>query len=270
MITDPDVLKAKALAIRRLIIQQSYASSVGHIGSALSIADLMAVLWWGVMRHPGEEKDDRDRFILSKGHAALALYSCLRLCNRIDEQTMASYCRGGSQVCAHPMHTIPGVEISTGSLGQGLSVACGRAYALRHQGRKERVYVVMSDAEMNEGQVWEAAMFAGHHHLENLTVVLDLNGSQCLGKTKDILHLRDPRQTWESFGWNAIPVDGHDCTAMHRSMTEPGQKAQPTIYLAATVLGRGVSFMEDNYEWHYLNLSPETYSAALQELDSYA
>ena len=191
------------------MVEQSLASGIGHIGSALSIADIVAVLWSAVLHDAAPRKlPDRDRFLLCKGHAALALGHCMeRADGRGDLRHLLP---GRLRPGAHPEHTVPGIDLSTGSLGQGLSVGCGMAFGLRHQGSPARVYVLMSDAECNEGQVWEAAQFAGHHCLGNLTGILDWNGTQALGRTRDVLDLDPVADKWRAFGWEAIEADGHD------------------------------------------------------------
>jgi transketolase len=251
--------------LRGWIVEQAFASGVGHIGSALSVTDIMAVLWGSVLRDPGGSSPDRDRFILSKGHASLALYAAMRYRGLIDEDTFATYCCNGSQLGVHPEHTLPGIELSTGSLGQGLSVGCGLAYGLRQQGSTARVYVLLSDAECNEGQVWEAAMFAAHHRLSNLVAIVDVNGMQAMGPTAAVLDLRPLAGRWAAFGWDTVEVDGHNVDQLEDACgAVPG--TLPRLVAARTVLGKGVSFMEDQFPWHYLNLSSAQCRQALTEL----
>ena len=254
-------------AMRRWIIERSLASNVGHIGSALSIVEIMSVLWGRVMRRPGTGRSDRDRFVLAKGHAALALYSALRYAGLMDEPTFHSYCKDDSLLGAHPEVGLPGVDAATGSLGQGLSVACGMAYALRRAGSPARVYVLLSDAECNEGQVWEAAAFAAHHRLANLTAVVDRNGMQAMGRTRSILDMNPLAERWRAFGWRAAEADGHDESALLDALAGlDADRVGPGIVVASTVLGKGVSFMEDRVEWHYRNLTPELAARALGEV----
>jgi transketolase len=258
-----------ARALRRWIIEQSLASNVGHVGSALSIVEIMCALWEGVMRGAGTEAQDRDRFILSKGHAALALYAALRWKGVIDEATFATFCADGSVLGVHPEHALRGVDVSTGSLGQGLSIACGLAHGFRLRDNHARVFVILSDAECNEGQVWEAAMFAAHHRLGGLRAVVDLNGLQALGHTRDVISVPDMAAVWKAVGWDAVTVDGHDVEALIASLAG-GDDDHPRVVIARTVLGRGVSFMEDRLEWHYRNLTPELAHQALRELEARA
>jgi transketolase len=262
-----DECRALARALRRWTIEQSLRSNVGHIGSALSIADVMAALWGGTMNAPGTQAEDRDRFILGKGHAALALYGALRWRGLLSEEAFRTYCADGSLLGVHPERDLPGVDVSTGSLGQGLSVGCGLAHGLELRGLPSKVWVLVSDAECNEGQVWEAAMFAGHHRLQNLCVVVDLNGLQALGHTADILSVPHLAQVWEAMGWEAVEADGHDLTALLTILNRP-PAGRPRVLVARTVMGKGVSFMEGRVEWHYRNISPEQARDALRELEA--
>jgi len=257
-----------ARALRRWIIEQSLASNVGHIGSALSIVEVMCALWEGTMKDPGSRAPLRDRFILSKGHAALALYAALRWKGIVDEATFRTFCGDGSLLGVHPEHTLPGVDVSTGSLGHGLSVGCGLAYGFRLRRQPSSVYVLLSDAECNEGQVWEAALFAAHHGLANLCAIVDLNGLQALGHTRDVLGVPDMAGLWAAAGWSAIEVDGHDLTALLEALNPSAPLGRPRVVVARTVLGKGVSFMEDQLEWHYRNLTPELAQEALRELEA--
>jgi transketolase len=256
-------------AVRRWVIEQANDSRVGHIGSALSVVETLAVLWGRVLRSPGSSDLDRDRFILAKGHAALALYGALRWLGLIDEDLFRTYCQDGSPLGVHPESGLPGVEVSTGSLGQGLSVGCGLALALRRRGSPARVYVLLSDAECDEGQVWEAAMFAAHHRLYNLIAVVDVNGMQAMGRTAEVLDTAPLSRRFGAFGWLAVEADGHDESDLLDALTEGiSGRAGPAVVLARTVLGKGVSFMEDRLEWHYRNLSPDLAARALYETRS--
>jgi len=266
---DKHVMRCRdmALALRRWIVEQSLASNVGHVGSALSVVDIMAALWEGTMKHSGTAAEDRDRFILSKGHAALALYAALRWKRIIDESTFRTFCGDGSLLGVHPEHALSGVDVSTGSLGHGLSVACGLAYGFRLRRRAPRVFVLVSDAECNEGQIWEAAFFAAHHRLSNLWVVVDLNGLQALGRTRDIIAMPNMAGLWQAAGWVAVETDGHDLKGLLDAFNPSEPLGGPTVVVARTVLGKGVSFMEDRLEWHYRNLTPALAEQALRELE---
>jgi transketolase len=256
-----------ARTIRRWVIEQSLASDVGHIGSALSIVEMLSVLWGASLRNPGTDDPDRDRFILAKGHAALALYAAMRWRGLIGEEDFSQFCADGTLYGAHPEFGIPGVEVGTGSLGQGLSVGCGLAWSLRCRACPGRVFVLMSDAECNEGQVWEAAMFASHHRLANLIALIDVNGSQALGDTRTILDLHPMADRWRAFGWHAIEADGHDLASLYSALTDGiADRNRPVVLVCRTVLGKGVSFMEKRVEWHYRNLTQDLAATALQEL----
>jgi transketolase len=260
-----DALRRAAQAMRRRIVEQSLASNVGHIGSALSIAEIVVVLFDAVLRGAGTRDPDRDRFILGKGHASLALYCALRARGLLDDAALATYAGDASLLGVHPEVFLPGVDVSTGSLGQGLSVGCGLALGLRERRSPARVAVLVSDAECNEGQVWEAVMFAAHHRLSNLTVVVDLNGLQAMGRTEEVLRLDRMAERWSAFGWDAADADGHDVAALRAALAAP-VSARPRVVVARTVLGKGVSFMEDRLEWHYRNLTPELAAQALREI----
>ena len=260
-------LRQMAQTIRRWVIEQSLASNVGHIGSALSIAEMIAVLWGGVLRNPGTDDPDRDRFILAKGHAALALYAAMRWRGLIGAEEFSQYCADGTLYAAHPEFGLPGVEVGTGSLGQGLSVGCGLAWSLRRRDSAGRVFVLMSDAECNEGQVWEAVMFAAHQRLGNLIALIDLNGSQALGDTRKIIDMHPMVDRWRAFGWHAIETDGHDIASLHSALTDGiAGRTGPTVIVCRTVLGKGISYMENRVEWHYRNLTTELAATALQEI----
>ena len=222
----------------------------------------------GVLRIPRLDDPDRDRFILSKGHAALALYAVLYLKGWIDEKTLNSFHSDGTLLGVHPECALPGVDFSTGSLGHGLSIGMGAALAAQIQRSSRRVFVLISDAECNEGSTWEAVMFAAHHHLSNLTAIIDLNGQQALGYTKNVLALPDMLGRWCSFGWDAREVDGHDGAALRETLQNDGSNSSmPRVIVARTIFGKGVSFMENEIKWHYLPMSDEQYTLAMKEQD---
>jgi transketolase len=251
-----------AHAIRRTVIDQSYRAKVGHIGSALSISDLVAAVI-GVARLDGGA--GRDRIVLSKGHAALALYAALHLQGRLEDGLIDTYCGDGTLLGVHPEHGLDGIDFCTGSLGQGLSLGVGAALAAKRQGSDRRVYVIMSDAELNEGSTWEAAMFAAQHRLDNLTLLIDLNGQQALGYTRDVIDLGAVEDKLSLFGWSAGAVPGHDQGALGAAMQGGGDR-QPLAIVARTTFGYGVSFMESQIKWHYLPLDDESYAQAVAEL----
>jgi transketolase len=257
-----------AEGIRRTIIEQSKRAKVGHIGSALSIADILAALYGGILDLP-TDRSQRDRLVLSKGHAALALYAALELTRHVPPGTTGSYCADGTQLGVHPERDVDGVDFCTGALGQGLSIAVGAALAARLEKSTRRTFVVMSDAELNEGSVWEAAMFAAHHGLSNLLVILDLNGQQAMGYTKDVLDLGVPAQRWSAFGWDVHELDGHDASAMQTTIRDLDfTTGAPHIIVAHTTFGKGISFMQNVIDWHYLPMTDEQYRQALSELEA--
>jgi transketolase len=251
--------------IRKIILQQSKRAHVGHIGCSLSIADIIGVLYKDVIRVPDASDPDRDRFVLSKGHAALALYAALALKGLIPAEQLDTFCADNSLLGVHPEYVLPGVDFSTGSLGQGLSMGAGAAMAARLQGSSRQVYVVLSDGECNEGSVWEGVMFAAHHRLANLTAIIDLNGQQAFGYTKDVMDLNDMTGRWRAFGWDAVEVDGHDTEALRSAILDNRVDA-PRAVIARTVFGKGVSFMERQIKWHYMPLTDAEYEQALAEV----
>ena len=253
--------------IRRLILEQSKKAGVGHIGSALSVADIITALYANVLNISDPEDPERDRFILSKGHAALALYSALYLKGWISREELDSYCGEGSLLGVHPDHHLRGVDFSTGSLGHGLSMGAGSALGARLHGSFRRVFVLVSDAECNEGSLWEAVMSAAHLGIANLIAIVDQNGQQALGYTDEVLNLSPLSGRWRAFGWDVHEVDGHNV----REITETIGRLDtnvglPHVLVARTVFGRGVSYMESKIKWHYWPMSDEEYRQALEEI----
>ena len=256
--------------LRRVILDTAHSAGEGHIGSALSIAEIMVVLYRDLVagRLRGEQ---RDRVVLSKGHAALALYGALILSGELSEDLLSQYCAEGSQLGVHPQHGIVGVEFTTGSLGQGLSFACGCALAAQIAGESWRTFAICSDAECDEGATWEAAMFAGHHRLAQLVVVVDHNRQQAMGATEDVMTLGDLRAKWEGFGWLAVDVDGHDEEALGAALRLTDRDgSRPVAVVAHTTFGKGVAFMEGQLRWHYSSMSDEEYALAVASLGSKA
>ena len=261
--------KEAASHIRRIILQQAYRARVGHIGSALCIADIVAALYWGGANIPAPEHPERDRVVFSKGHAALALYAALFLKGWVSRGEIDSYCADGSALGVHPDRSVRGVDFSTGSLGLGLSMAAGGALAARLQGSRRRSFALLSDAECNEGAVWEAAMFAAHHHLSNLLALVDLNGQQALGRTRDVLDMSPMGSKWSAFGWDVREVDGHDAGELSLALEHPRHDAgKPRVSIARTIFGKGVPFMEGQLRWHYMPMTDEEYSTALAALEA--
>ncbi|HEY7816948.1 MAG TPA: transketolase [Vicinamibacteria bacterium] len=256
------------VALRRLILEQSKRANVGHIGSALSVADIIAALYSGILRLERPTDPERDRFILSKGHAALALYAALHLRGFFDAETLDTYCGDGSLLGVHPEPALRGVDFASGSLGHGLSIGAGAALGARLSGSSRRVFVLVSDAELGEGSLWEAVMFAAHHRISNLIAIVDWNGQQALGYTEDVLTLRALPDRFRSFGWDVHEVDGHDPAALASTVSRLSADGPPHVLLAHTVFGKGVSFMEGKIHWHYWPMSDEEYQRALAEISA--
>jgi len=255
--------------IRRIILDQSKRANIGHIGSALSIADIMASLYSNILNIFSPDDPDRDRFILSKGHAALALYAVLYLKGWISREMLDTFCLDGTLLGVHPEHMIPGIDFSTGSLGMGLSFGAGAALAARLKRSSRRVFVLVSDGECNEGSLWEAAMFAAHHRLNNLIAIVDYNEQQALGYTKDVLNLSPLACRWKSFGWNVREVNGHDIEQIVGAIYSfrTNNDCSPCVLIAHTICGKGVSYMERQIKWHYWPMSDEEYNIALIEIE---
>jgi transketolase len=266
-VSDRDAsLQALAKQIRLAVLTGSKRAHVGHIGSALSVTEIIAALYGEVLRASSPDDPDRDRFILSKGHAALALYAALWDRGWLDEETLASYCQDDSLAGTHPDHHLPGIDFSTGSLGQGLSFGAGAALAARLSGSDRRVFVLVSDAECNEGSVWEAVMFAAQHRLSNLVAIIDWNGQQALDHTHRVLDLSPIEARWASFGWQTHVVDGHDLAQLTAALAGDASSDAPCVVVARTVFGKGVSFMEGQIKWHYIPMNDDEYRQALQQV----
>jgi transketolase len=262
-------LQAQAAALRGRIIDMCHKAKSAHLGSSLSCADILVAAYWGALRiDPARPQDpDRDRFILSKGHAAMALYATLALRGFFPEAELATYNEDGGRLAEHPpANQLPGVEAATGSLGHGLPLGVGMALAGRLQGRDFRVVALMSDGENNEGSVWEAAMFAAAQRLDRLTVVIDYNKWQATDRSNEVLALSPLVDKWRAFGWEADEVDGHDVEALARRLAQPNASGRPVALVAHTVKGKGVSFMEDDNNWHYRSPTAEEVVLARREL----
>jgi transketolase len=258
-----------ALQIRLTILEQAKRAGVGHIGSALSVADIIAALYSGGMDVSDPDAPNRDRLVLSKGHAALALYAALHQRGWLAREELNTYCEDGSLLGVHPEHRLRGVDFSTGSLGHGLALGAGAALAARLQGSSRRVFVLLSDGECNEGSIWESAMFAAHQELSNLVVIIDMNGQQALGYTRHVLDLEPMDRRWDAFGWDARVVDGHDVKAMLQAFGDLDPvTGPPHVLVARTTFGRGVSFMENQIRWHYFPMSDQEYARAVDEVRS--
>ncbi len=268
--TDISSLENTARSIRAQLVRMSHDARAAHLGSALSCVDILVVAYSEILRIDPHNFDDpgRDRFILSKGHAAAVLYATLAEFGFFPKSLLSSYGQAGSRL-AEQMSPgcVPGVEAATGSLGHGLSLGLGMALAGRVQNRSYQVWVLLSDGECNEGTVWEAAMFASAQRTANVVAIVDYNGWQATGRSNEIMALDPLVDKWESFGWKAREVDGHDCASLLAAMREaPATNGQPTAIIARTLKGRGVSFMEDDNNWHYRIPNDNELQAALVEL----
>lgn len=265
-------LVARARAVRRHIITSTRDGKSGHPGTSLSCADLLVALYFGQMRHDPQRPDweGRDRFVLSKGHGAPALYAVLAEAGYFDAAELSTLRRIDSRLQGHPdMHKLPGVEASTGSLGHGLAIANGMALALRLNQSDNRVYALLGDGECQEGEVWEAAMAAAHYQTGHLVAIVDRNRLQIDGSTEDVMALGDIGDKFRAFGWNVLSIDGHDMEAILGALATAAQTpviGQPTCIVANTIKGRGVSFMENVVKWHGTPPSPEEAEIALKEL----
>ena len=265
--------------LRELILEKSYNAKVGHIGSSLSICDLVWCVYDSVLDikpddFDGTKNNARDRFILSKGHAGLALYIVLFLKNFISKEKLDSYCdHHGTYFPAHPKHYIRGVEFSTGSLGQGITFAVGEALAAKIQKSNRKIYTLISDGEINEGSCWEAFMSASQHKLNNLIVMYDNNHLQVLGKTDNVLSNYNIEEKIKAFGFDVHTVDGHNHKEIKQMLVDVNTKihnniiTKPIFINAKTILGKGVSFMEDQFEWHSKAMNQEQYELGLKELN---
>jgi len=245
-----------AWLIRRHGIEMTHLSGGSHLGAILSVADIMAVLYSDILRYNPEipEWEDRDRFILSKGHAGASVYAALAESGFFPVDELKTHYKNGSRLSGHVSHHLPGVDLSTGSLGHGLGVGSGMAYALKKDRKESRVYVVLGDGECNEGSVWEAALFANHFRLDNLIAIVDHNHMQSLDFNENTLEIENFGDKWRAFGWNVIEIDGND----HQQLKDAFGKAaqgndghKPTVIIANTIKGKGVSFMQNDILWHY-------------------
>lgn len=243
-----------AWLIRRHGIEMTHLSGGSHIGAVLSAADILAVLYADILRYDPEEPewDGRDRFIMSKGHAGAAVYAALAESGFFAPTELKTHYQNGSRLSGHISHHLPGVDLSTGSLGHGLCAAAGMALAAKQDGKHHRMFAVLGDGECDEGSVWEAALFANQYRLENLVAIIDHNHMQSLDTCEKTLELEDFGAKWRAFGWNVIELNGHDHNALRSALTDTRSAGhKPTVVIANTVKGKGVSFMENDILWHY-------------------
>jgi transketolase len=261
-------LLQKARTIRAHVLRMSSVGKASHVASALSCVEIMVTLYFRVARvDPSRAKDsDRDRVILSKGHGCATLYACLAERGFMEISRLSTYAADGSALAEHPSYgAFPGIEATTGSLGHGLGIATGLALAAKIQENGARVFVVLSDGECNEGSTWEAALWAPRYPLDNLTVIIDFNKLQASGRSTEITQLQPMADKWRAFGWDTVEVDGHDFEQLVAALTA-AEAEQPHAVIAHTIKGKGVSFMENDLEWHYRSPNEEDLRRALDEI----
>jgi transketolase len=263
------LLRATATEVRRRVLATIGTARLGHVGGDFSVSDILVTLFFGILRLDPARPDwpERDRFILSKGHCAAALYSVLTLRGFLPEEELATFARPLARLNGHPNRKIPGVEANTGPLGHGLPIGVGCAVAARLQGADWHTYVVLGDGELQEGSNWEAAMAAGHRGLANLTAIIDRNRLQQGATTEDTNRLEPLADKWRAFGWEVREIDGHDHAALYDAFTAPRDGA-PRCVIACTIKGRGVSFMENRVEWHHKVPTSQQIEQALAELNA--
>lgn len=253
-----------ATKLRAHALRMVSRADASHIGACFSAADLIAVLYHSILRLDPTDPNwpSRDRFLMSKGHAAAIVYAALAERGFLPVEELAQFSLYPSRLTGHINHGVPGVELSTGSLGHALPVACGMAMAQRN-----RIFVMLSDGELDEGSNWEAILFAAHHRLDHLTVIVDYNRIQSLGRVEEVLELEPLAEKWRAFRWSVREVDGHDHAAIHTALTSlPFEEGKPSVLIAHTIKGKGVSYMEDQLQWHYRSPRGPLLTQALEEL----
>lgn len=264
--TASDLQTFNCKTLRTTILDMAYAGSTVHIGCAFSIVELLAVLYRSHLRYPNNDAHDanRDYLVLSKGHGVMAQYACMRELGWLKDEAFSGYFADGSELKGLSDSRIVGLEATTGSLGHGFSVAVGMAMSAKLRATNQKTYALVGDGEINEGPIWEGALFAAHHDLKNFMVIVDENGFQAMGSTSDVLKLGSIQEKFASFGFESITVDGHDEALIDNTISilwaSPSKK--PKALIAKTVKGKGVPFMEHNNIWHYTRLDPETYAQA--------
>ena len=253
--------------LRKAILDMAYAGSTVHIGCAFSIVELLAVLYRNHLRYPDNDPRaiDRDFLVLSKGHGVMAQYACMHEIGWLDKSALLKYFSDGSELMGLSDSRVPGLEVTSGSLGHGFSVGVGMALGARIRRTDQKVYVIVGDGELNEGPIWEGSLFAAHHGLDNFMVIVDENRFQAMGSTDEVLALGSIQSKFESFGFEAVSVDGHDEEAVDSAVRAlwSGDSKSPKALIARTVKGKGVSFMENDNRWHYTRLTEATYAEAL-------
>ncbi len=263
--------RSLARRVRAHALRMVHRANASHIAASLSVADLLAVLYGSALRIDPSRPNwpERDRFILSKGHAAAALYAVLAERGFFSLEWLDTYCQDGSPLAGHvTSHGVPGVEVSTGSLGHGLPIACGMALAAKRDGKSHRVVVVLSDGELDEGSNWEAILFAPQHRLDNLVAIVDHNKQQGFGSVKEVLDLHPLAEKWRAFRWVVREIDGHDHAQIAAALVPHCTRgSKPSVIIAHTVKGKGVSYMENQLAWHYKSPNAEQLAEALRDLE---
>ncbi|MCI1004456.1 transketolase [Herbaspirillum sp. C7C8] len=266
----PSTATFNASQLRRTVLEMAYAGSTVHIACAFSIIELLAVLYRSHLRYPDNDPEHaaRDFLILSKGHGVMAQYACMLERQWLSRHDIENYFSDGSLLKGLSDSRVPGLEVTSGSLGHGFSVGVGLALAAKLDQTGQRTFVLLGDGELNEGTIWEAAMFAAHHQLKDLTVLIDANGFQAMGKTEEVIDLGSIESKFISFGFETMSVDGHDEAQIHARLEalRNSTSRAPKALVARTVKGRGVSFMEHDNRWHYTRLDAESYARAIQQL----
>lgn len=256
-----------AFMIRQKCLELSFKKKSSHLGGSLSVADVLAVLYGDVMKVKPQDPawEDRDRLFYSKGHACMALYSCLEAMGFYSD-LVEKFTKDGEHFTSHVNHKVPGIELSTGSLGHALAVATGVALAGKKKKKDWRTFCIVSDGELDEGSNWEAILLAPHLKLDNLVLIVDYNKIQSFGMTNEVVNLEPLHSKFEAFNWNVYEVDGHNFTDLKNTLSNSYMNGKPTVVIAHTIKGKGISFMENKLEWHYKSPSEEQYEKALKEL----
>lgn len=256
--------------MRRTVLEMAYAGSTVHIACAFSIIELVTVLYRNHLRYPNNDPraEGRDYLVLSKGHGVMAQYACMHELGWLSESHIQGYFKDGSELKGLSDSRVPGLEVTSGSLGHGFSVGVGIAMGLQRKGSDQKVYAIVGDGELNEGPIWEGALVAAHHRMDNLMLIVDKNGFQAMGTTDDVLALGDLSAKFNSFGFETLEVDGHNETAVDTAIRQlwASGTGKPKALIARTVKGKGVPFMESDNRWHYTRLNPQTYAEAVGAL----
>jgi transketolase len=256
--------------MRRTVLEMAYAGSTVHIGCAFSIIELLTVLYRNHLRYPGNDPRavERDYLVLSKGHGVMAQYACMHELGWLNDSHIKGYFADGSELKGLSDSRVPGLEVTSGSLGHGFSVGVGIAMGLQRKGTDQKVYAIVGDGELNEGPIWEGALVAAHHQMDNLMLIVDKNGFQAMGTTDDVLALGDLSAKFSSFGFETLEVDGHDEAAVDEAIRHlwANGVGKPKALIALTVKGKGVPFMESDNRWHYTRLNAQTFAAAIEAL----